>query len=233
MLKRIALIAIICILSVTLNVYAGVTEVILNASAKEVKVGETVTIKLSAKNGTGIEGIDSVLDYDKTKLELTNASTLAAENYMSMSDTNDATGKFQLSVMYTGSGNAPQIADVATLIFKVLEEADTNEILTIKLSDIEVGGSDDDWTELEDQTITIKALRDEEQEPGDDQGSTGGSQTPGDDNQDPTPDDGKDDSTADGDYGYAGLEDYVFVLVLGAIVLAVVLYKKSNKYRDI
>jgi len=225
MLKRIALIAIICILAVTLNVYAGVTEVILNASSTEVKVGETVTITLSAKNGTGIEGIDSVLDYDKTKLELTNASTLAAENFMSMSDTNDSTGKFQLSLMYTGAGNAPQQAEVAKLTFKVLDGAQTNETLTIKLSDIELGGSDDDWTTVADQTVTIKALRDEEQTPGDeDQGTGDGTQTP---------DDGKDDTTADDNYGYAGLEDYALVLILGGIVLVVTLYKKSNKYKDI
>ena len=44
---------------------------------------------------------------------------------------------------------------------------------------------------------------------------------------------GKDDTVADGDINYAGIEDYIFIVVPTIAVLAVVLYKKSNKYRGI
>ena len=205
MFKRIALMAIILILSITLNVYAGATMVLLESNVTEVEAGDTITIKVLAKCGTRIEGIDSVLDYDKTKLELTNASTLAAEGFTSMSETNDLTGKFQLSLMYTGTGSAPYEADVATLTFKVLDTVKAKETLTIKLANIELGDSEDEWTELADQTVSIKVAGEPEPEP------------------EPEP---------DPEYPYAGVGDYVFIAI-GIIIIAVVLYKKSNKYNDI
>jgi len=42
----------------------------------------------------------------------------------------------------------------------------------------------------------------------------------------------KDDTAAGDDYGYAGLEDYLPVLIVAGVI-AIVLYKKTNKYRDI
>ena len=156
--KKIALIAIMFILLSTLNVYAGIVEVTSTVSSREVKVGDTVTVTLAAKFGTGIEGIDATLDYDTTKLKLTNESALAASDFTSMSGTNDATGDFKLSVLYTGSGAAPTEATFATLTFEVLNTVTVSETLTIKLSEMEIGDSDDNWVELDDQTITLTVI---------------------------------------------------------------------------
>lgn len=153
--RKIALLAIIFILLTTLNVYAGIVEMHATASAKTVKAGDTVTITLSGKFTTGVEAANAVLDYDTTKLKLTNESTLAATNYLSMSGTNDATGEFILSVMYSGSGSAAAEATFATLSFEVLDTVSANEKLTIKLSEIEMGDSEDNWVELDDITTTL------------------------------------------------------------------------------
>ena len=156
--KKIALITIMFILLATLNVYAGIVEVTSTVSSTEVKVGDTVTVTLLAKFATGIEGIDATLEYDNTKLKLTNESALAASNFTSMSGTNDATGEFKLSVLYTGSGAAPTEATFATLSFEVLDTVTVNEKLDIKLSGIEIGDSEDNWVELDDIVTTLTVV---------------------------------------------------------------------------
>lgn len=156
--KKIALLAIIFILFTTLNVYAGIVEITAQASAREVKVGDIVTVELSAEFTTGIEGIDATLEYDTTKLKLTNESSLAATDFTSMSGTNETTGEFKLSVLYTGSGAAPTKAKFATLEFEVLDTVTVNETLTIKLTGIEMGDSEDYWAELEDIITTLTVV---------------------------------------------------------------------------
>lgn len=44
---------------------------------------------------------------------------------------------------------------------------------------------------------------------------------------------GKDDTVAGGNINYAGIEDYIFIVVPVIAVLAVILYKKSNQYKGI
>lgn len=235
MCKKIALVAMVFILSVTLSVYAGVTEIIATASATEVKVGDTVTITLTGKCGTGIEGIDSTLEYDTTKLKLINEANLATSGFTSMSGVNEATGKFKLTVLYGGSDETPTQAEFATLTFEVLEGAKANENLDIKISEIELGDSNNEWIGLDDQVVTIKVLEDEEN-----QNQGNGDQNPDEGNQNPdtdtgtqNPDDGKDHTTVDGNIIYAGIEDYIFIILFAVTILSIVLYIKSNKYKDI
>ena len=285
--KKIALLAIIFILLTTLNVYAGIVEITSSASSQNVKVGDTVTVTLSAKFGTGIEGIDATLEYDKTKLKLTNESALAASNFTSMSGTNDSTGEFKLSVLYTGSEAAPTEATFATLSFEVLNTVTVNEELTVKLTGIEMGDSQDNWVELDDVITTLKVVEEtvtcehnyeikhnetEHWEAcskcGEEKANSRGTHTakvtkPG---KEPTCEetglteekscetcgrvmqqqttiaakghnyeDGKCTNCGEegtGDYPYAGLGDYA-VILMAVVIIAVVCYKKSNKYRDI
>jgi len=166
--KKIILLALIFILSLSLNVYADSpsAEITFTQSATSVKPGETITISLTAKCATGIEGIESILEWDKTKLEFTNAESLAATGYTSMSDFDDATGKFSLSLFYTGA-ETPTNAKFAELKFKVLTGVNAEEELSVKLSNIELGDSNDDWITIEDKEIITKVAGNtpEEQNP--------------------------------------------------------------------
>ena len=155
--KKIALLVIVFLLSTTLNVFAdgASANITLTPSPATAKAGDTVTVTLSAECATKIEGIDSTLSWDNTKLQLTNQDALATNGYISMSGVDESTGEFKLSVLYNGSGDAPTQTDFATLNFKLLEAVTANEKLAITLSKIEVGDSDDAWIAVGDKTIEL------------------------------------------------------------------------------
>ncbi len=180
--KKIALLAIVFVLSAVLNVNAAdyaepsAVNVTLTPSATQIKSGETVTVSLSAKCATGIEGIDSTLEYDKTKLQLTE---VAAKGFTSMSG-EDGDGNYKLSVLYTDAAAAPTEAKFVTLTFEALNTVVEDETLSIKLKGIELGDSDDEWFKVEDKEVIITVVA-EEPTPG--EGETDpddGEPTPGD-----------------------------------------------------
>ena len=222
--KKISIIMLILMLITTLKVYAGTTEVKLTSPSTEVKAGETVTVTLSAVSGNGIEAFDAVLTYDKTKLQLTNENALAATNFASISGTDDLTGEFRLSLLYTGSGNAPAEADLAQLEFEVLDAANVNDILNIKLSDITLIDSEETGTEVEDVEINLTVVDEQEtpEDPEDPDNPGGNTQTPGDNN-----------NSASDDYPYAGIENYIFIIAFAVVLVAIAIYIKVSKYRDI
>ena len=212
--KRIAIVSIILLLCTTLKVYAGTTEVKLTASSNEVKVGDTVTVTLSGVRGNGIEGFDGVLVYDKTKVKLTNESSLAAEGFSSISGTDDLTGEFRLSLMYIGTGTGPTEGNIAELKFEVLDAASENDTLNIKLTKIQLIDSDDTGTELEDVETNLKVVKNESN-------PDGNNTTPEGNNNNP------------GNYPYAGVENGAFIILFVVAIVAIAIYKKVNKYRDI
>lgn len=162
--KKIALLAIIFILSTVLNVYAAdstttegttdasIPEVIVTPSTTTAKLGETVTITIVAKYGD-IEGFDGILTWDATKLEFTNAAEVN-ESTGGLSDFFEGeTGKYLLTKMAASS--TKDELSVATLKFKVLDKATVGEKLTVVISDIEVGGYDGD---VADKTVEITVV---------------------------------------------------------------------------
>lgn len=218
-LKKIAIIAIMLLLFTALNVYAGTTEAKLTASSSEVKVGDTVTVTLSGYRGNGIEGFDGVLEYDKTKLKLTNESSLAAEGFTSISGTDDLTGEFRLSLMYVGTGTGPAEGNLAELKFEVLDGAKENETLNIKLTDIQLIDSDNTGTKLEDIETNLKVVKD--------------ASDPGGNNTNTTPGGNNNSNNNPGDYPYAGVGNSVFIVLFVVAIIAIAMYTKINKYRDI
>lgn len=254
--KRIALLVIIFILSTVLNVYAadydtpdGTAQVTLTPSTTEVKAGDTVTVTLSAQCETGIEGIDSTLEYDKTKLEL--SSEIAASGFTSMSGEDSVSGEYQLSVLYTDTTDAPTQANFVTLTFKVLDGVTADETLSVKLTGIEVGDSDDEWLTVENKEVTLtvvenapvedddKTAEDGDTPAEDDDTPTEGEDTPVEDENKSTEEDTpkneetKDNTTANKPINNAGLEGFASIAIVGIVILAIVFYAKCRKYRDV
>lgn len=231
--KKIAFILIIFILSTVFNVYAAdyvvdptypthpTAEVTLTQSSTTTKVGETITITISAKCQTGIEGLDAILEYDKTKLEYVG---LEAKNYFtSYSDIDEGTGEFIFSVLYGEIGapkEAPNEAVLATVSFKVLDTATGNEKLTIKLSEIQVIDPEEACIEVNNQQVTLTIIGNQDPEGGDPEGGN--------------PEDGetKDPTIADKPINDAGIETYG-ILAIGIAIVLSVLYVKNKKYRDV
>ena len=227
-LKRIVIISIILLLCIALNVYAGTTEAKLTTSSNEVKVGDTVTVTLSGVRGNGIEGFDGVLVYDKTKLKLTNESSLAADGFTSVSGTDDLTGEFRLSLMYIGTGTGPTEGNIAKLKFEVLDGAKENDTLNIKLTKVQLIDSDNNGTDLEDVETNLKVVKDGSNPGGNNTTPGGNNTTPGGNNTTPGGN-----NNNPGDYPYAGLENSVFIILLVVAIVAIGTYVKVNKYRDI
>lgn len=226
-LKRIAIMSIIFLLFTALNVYAGATEAKLTASSTEVKVGDTVTVTLSGYRGNGIEGFDGVLVYDKTKLKLTNESSLASEGFTSISGTDDLTGEFRLSLMYIGTGTGPAEGNLAELKFEILDGAKENDTLNIKLTKVQLVDSNNTGTELEDVETNLKVIKNGSN-PGGNTNTPGGN-TPGGNTNTP----GGNNNNNPGDYPYAGIENYIFIIIFAVGIISIAVYIKVNKYRDI
>lgn len=256
--KKVTSIMVIIILIMTLKVYAGTTEVKLTPPSANVKVGDTVTITLSAVRGNGIEGFDAVLTYDKTKLKLTNESQIALEGFTSLSGTDESTGEFKLSLMYVGSGTGPTEANLAELKFNVLDGAKVDDILNVKLAKIQLIDSEENGAKLDDTVAKLTVVKDEgtqnpggntqnpggnTQNPGGNTQNPGGNtQNPGGNTQNPggnTQNPGGNtqnpsgNTNVSGDYPYAGTKSSVFIIAFAVIIVSVAIYMRINKYRDI
>lgn len=224
--KKIALILLIIMIATTLKVYAGTTEVKLTASSTKVKVGDTITVTLSGTRGNGIEGFDAVLKYDKTKLELTNENQLAGEGFQSLSGTDDLTGEFKLSLMYTGSGTGPTTeTNLAQLKFKVLDGAKVDEVLPIELTGIKVIDSELNGTDVENKKVELTVIKNS---------TTPGGNTntpdPGGNTNNPNP--GGNNNPSE-NYPYAGTKSSISIIAFVVAIIAVAIYMRINKYRDI
>lgn len=194
--KKIVILAIILIMSTVLNVnnraYAAASdkavEVILTPSTTTIKAGETVTLTLAVKCKTGIEGFDSTLEYDKTKLS--KKSEEAVNEFQSFSGEDGATGEYKLSLIFIGN-SAPTEADIVKLTFEALDTVTIGEVLKIKVTDIEIGDTQDEWFNAEEAVVTLK-VEDKQQKPDDDvQKPDDDAQKPDDDVQKPDDDEQK------------------------------------------
>lgn len=238
--RKIILIVTIILLALTLKTYAGTIEVELVSTPSEVKVGDTVTVTLSVQHGNGVEGFDSVLKYDKTKLKLNNEGQLAQKDYMSMSGTDESTGDLKVSLIYAGAGTAPSQADIAKLEFEVLSGANVNDELSIKLESVQVIDSDDTGSDVEDVEVKLTVVEPDNNPGGDDKpgnntntpGGNTNTNTPGGNTNTNTPD-GNANTNSPSDYPYAGIGNYMTIIIFAVAVVAIAIYVKINKYREI
>ncbi|MGN1301129.1 MAG: cohesin domain-containing protein [Clostridia bacterium] len=269
---KITVISLIIALVSIANVYAAVeTDVTATADKTEVKIGEMVIVSLSANCEAGIEGIDATLEYDETKLELQNLSVDA--KFSNMSGINDSTGEYKLTVI-SNSADTLTSETFARLEFKVLDTALANEGLTVKLSEIEIGDSNDEWTTIGDKEVTITVIEDEtdnsgtgnnnqeeDNNPGtgdnnqdeDNNNSETGNNNQDEDNNNSETGDNKqegdnknpetgnnnsgtntqDNTQANKEIDYAGLEKYSFVIIAIISLVAVISYKKYQQYKNV
>ena len=150
-------IAVLLVATMTTTVKAAEVSVGFAASKTEVKAGDTFTVEVTAKCEDGLEGFDSVLKYDGSKLELTNAEEITEITGGMSEFINDQGGLkcFQLTRFFT-SGTEKS---VATLQFKVLESAAEGNT-SIQLTDINVSDNP-----VANKSISIKIGEGETPEP--------------------------------------------------------------------
>ena len=258
--KRIIVLVIIFLLVTTLNVYATAesTDIILTSSTTNVKAGDTITITLSANCETGIEGIDSTLEYDKTKLKLT--SEVPSSGFTTMSGEDELTGEYKVSILYNSTSETPTEAELTILTFEVLETVSSGDILTVKLSGIELGDSNDDWVIIEDKEVmlTVETINEGDGDTGEEDlgdgntedgdsgdGNTGDGNTGDGDSGNGNTGDGdsgngntgndeaKDNTIADKEINNAGLKTYISKIIIAVALVAIILNAKCKKYKEI
>lgn len=239
--RRTILIVTIILLSLVLKVYAGTIDVKLTPTSNNVKVGETVTVTLSVQHGNGVEGFDAILKYDETKLKLKNEEQLAQKDYTNVSGTDEATGDFRVTLIYAGTGKiAPTQADIAKLEFEVLSGANVDDELSIKLESVQVIDSDDTGSDVEDVEVKLTVVEPDnnpggDDEPGNNTNTPGGNtntNTPGGNTNTNTPD-GNTNTNSPSNYPYAGIGNYMTIIIFAVAVVAIAIYVKINKYREI
>lgn len=153
---KITIIGIIYILISISHVYAATAEIVVKASSTDVKIGDIVTITVSVKNQAGIEGIDSILQYDKSKLKLTNSSEITTDKFLNLSGEDEKTGYYRLTLLSNTTQSILAETEVATLKFEILKGCSENEI--IKISEIVLVDSNDNLIDIEDKEIQLNIL---------------------------------------------------------------------------
>lgn len=155
-ISKIAIIVAICMLILISHVYAATAEIVTKVSSSDVKIGDIVTIVVSAKSEEGIEGIDSILQYDKTKLKLINTGEIATEKFISLSGENEKTGEYKMTLLRNTNQDILTETDVATLKFEILKECSKSE--TIKISEIALVDSNENLINIEDKEIKLNII---------------------------------------------------------------------------
>ncbi len=154
--KKIILLALVVILSMSLNVYAeGSTgDVTIKSTATTVKAGDTITATITAKWDKQIGSMVAMLNYDTTKLELKSKETHTS--YVDMGTTNED-GTVEFSLLYNKSEDAPTECDLMILQFKVLNTVTVDEELKVSISEIQIEDFESDATyNKESSELTLK-----------------------------------------------------------------------------
>ena len=226
------------ILSITCNVYATenineqsltATKLTMNTNTNFVKMGENITISLNASHENGIEGINSVLEYNKTKIELTN---IEMKNYFGNQSGEDAqTGKFILTALYgelSAPQEAPKEAEYMVLTFKVLDTVTYGEKLSIKLLQTEIIDPNLGSVQMENKELIFTVSEDtktlEEPEKTEEDKNT---------IESTIEESKKDDTVAKEVINKAGINKHAIIVIVAMIAIIRVLYIKNKKNSDI
>ena len=164
--KKIILLVIVFLLSTISNVYADESlkkaEVTLTPNKTSVKAGETITIVVKASYENKIECVDSILEYDKTKLELEKVEM--KNDFDDQSGTDGVTGEYVFTALFSGEEAVTEV-EYAELIFKVLEKANVGEELNIKLSNVNIIDTNLETASVGDKEVMLTVIGDKVTEP--------------------------------------------------------------------
>ena len=155
-ISKITIIGIIYILISISHVFASTAEIEIKASSTDVKVGDTVTITVSLNSEIGIEGFDSALQYDKSKLKLTNSGKISTDKFVDLSGEDEKTGEYRMTLLRNTTQDILVDPNLATLEFEVLKGCSKNE--TIKISEIALVDSNENLIDIEDKEIKLNVI---------------------------------------------------------------------------
>ncbi len=141
-----SVIALAMVAALALTAFAAAP--VLNMTASEAYVGETVTVTLSATGMAGLESADLEFTYDATVLEFVSVAKAEGAGYdMGVGD-KIADGTATWSLIYTNAADAD--TDLVVLTFNVLKEGDATVSVAVNSWD----GTD---AAAEGTSTTVKA----------------------------------------------------------------------------
>lgn len=227
--KKIILLVIILLVSMISNVYADESskkaEVTLTSDKTSAKIGENVTILVSASHENGIECIDSVLKYDETKIKLEKVEM--KNDFSDQSGTDGVTGEYIFTALFSGNENPTEV-ECAELTFKVLEEATVGEELKIELLNVYVIDTDIEKESVGNKEITLVVTEDKEidldpePEP----------ELDPDPNPDPEPQPQPQPESNPDKLPQTGKNSIISLFII-IIIASIIFYTRIRKYRDI
>jgi len=222
--KKTILIVIILLISMISNVYANEpsesAEITLKSDKTSVKIGERVAIIMSANHENGISMIDSILEYDKTKLELVKVEM--KNDFYEQSETDSTTGETVFKAIFSGDEGLKEV-EYAELTFKVLKEVSVGEELSIKLLNVNIIDNDLETEFVGEKEIAITVIGEKELEEKKNESN----------GEEKKPTNVKDKTTADKNINQAGIEGNTIGLIIIGGTLAITFYIKYKKYKDI
>ena len=218
---QIIILAIVLVLVATLNVYAAENNITLKSSATEVKAGDTLEIVISMKCEEDFQGLTGVLEWDKTKLELEGVAN--GKDFKDLNAEN-SDGEYVISILSNTSSPITE-GNLQTLKFKVLDGVKEGENLNVTLSEINFKVGEDKAT-VENQTATVKVVANL-----DNPNNPDNPENPANENNNKVVEN-KDNTQANKNINYAGLEDYTFAIIAGIVLVAIISYIKYRQYKN-
>ena len=144
----------------------------VSISNKNVKKGETFTVKLSIASADGINGITGDYSFDENALELVSANVVDSSKFSNLG----AQGNKEIALIATTTGLTSE--DVLILTFKVKDSATENQTVNISFNNMEVdtNAQTSSTVTLGDKSISATIVS-STNVPGDDN-TTGNTDTP-------------------------------------------------------
>lgn len=224
---KIIILAIVLVLVATLNVYAAENSITLKSNATKVKAGDTLEIVISMKCEEDFQGLTGVLEWDKTKLELEGVAN--GKDFKDLNAENSE-GEYVVSIL-TNTASSITEGNLQTLKFKVLDGVKEGENLNVTLSEINFKVGEDKAT-VENQTATVKVVAnsDNPNNP-ENPANPENPENPANKNNNKVVEN-KDNTQANKNINYTGLEDYTFAIIAGIVLIATISYIKYRQYRN-
>lgn len=142
-----AIIIVIFVILLTTVVFAASGAVTLKSNVNKVKIGDTFTVTLSATSEDGINGIDTKIIYDSSKLELISEGVVDSSKWSNLGTSPDIT------IICNSMLNIKN-ADIYTLQFKVKDNVTVGDTIKVETSSITLD------TDLQtNSSITIPAKK--------------------------------------------------------------------------
>ncbi len=129
-----ALLAVSMIFALSIVSNAASTSITARADKTNVSAGDTITVTVSLNSNPGVAGVDFVLSYDSSKLQLQDVAEGSAASGFSMASANSSGSSVKGAFLNTDGSSSSSTGALAKVTFKVISDSASTSSLGISAS---------------------------------------------------------------------------------------------------